>query len=112
MTLIFAVAESGYKIFAPPHIEEPKTEFPVEFDFLGRSHILRFVPGTRWVRVWAQTEAGALQIAAYHYFRTGRNFRLKPKVAITKVPLAGLLLFRPARLIRFHRAGFSFFRAE
>ncbi len=69
---------SGHTIHAS-HIEAPRGQFFVQFDTEAYNNILRHVPGRRWVRVLAETAAGALKIAKCHYGAHGRNFELLPE---------------------------------
>ncbi len=69
---------SGHTIHAS-HIEAPREPFFVQFDAEAYNNVLRFAPGRRWVRVLAETAAGALKIAKFHYGARGSNFELLPE---------------------------------
>src|SRR5262245_24685138 len=72
---------SGEPLWAG-QIENPTTMFEIEWEAPAlRVHLfdefgLEFEAGTRWARVLAETEAGAIQIAQYHH-PSGDGFRLR-----------------------------------
>lgn len=74
--------DSGHIIHAL-HIEKPERRFVVEWQSSGLRVPLHdgwgieYETGTRWCYVLAETEGGALNIAAYHYFKTGRLFKIR-----------------------------------
>ena len=62
------------------HIEKPEKAFSVLFDRGWHTDAVGFIYQPEKdveVTVLAQTEQGALKVAAYHYYSTGRNFRIK-----------------------------------
>lgn len=64
----------GHRLEAA-HIEPPAREFLIAWEAPGYINVMRFRPGTRWARVYAQTPDGALLVARYHHSR-GSGHRL------------------------------------
>jgi hypothetical protein len=72
---------SGHTIYSS-HIERPLRAFEVQWNapalrvHCNDGHGLEYAAAVRWARVLAETEAGALRIAQYHY-SNGDGFELR-----------------------------------
>ncbi len=75
---MFDVTQSSGHTIHASHLEAPREQFFLQFDTEAYNNILGLAPGRRWVRVLAETAAGALKIAKYHYGAHGSNFELLP----------------------------------
>ena len=75
---------SGHTIYSS-HIERPLRAFEVQWNapalrvHCNDGHGLEYAAAVRWARVLAETEAGALRIAQYHY-SNGDGFELRREV--------------------------------
>ena len=58
------------------HIEKPTTPFLVTFWDSGTYNVIHVPEGERTVQVFAETSAGALAVAHFHYGGRGRDFRI------------------------------------
>ena len=72
------MAEStwGMGTISAAHIEPPSARFFVTFWDSGITENLHLPAGERTVRVFAQTPAGAIAVAQFHYGSRGRDFRI------------------------------------
>lgn len=59
------------------HIEQPTKTFKVSFERATYFNVFQHEAESRTVNVLAETEAGAIAIAQYHWATTGYNFRLE-----------------------------------
>jgi hypothetical protein len=72
---------SGHTIHAG-HIERPLRPFEVQWQapalrvHCNDGHGLEYAAGARWSRVLAETEAGAIAVARYHY-PSGNGFEMR-----------------------------------
>lgn len=58
------------------HIEKPVTAFTVKFWQREYVNVIRHPAGERMVKILAETAEGAVRIAQYHFFMTGKNFEV------------------------------------
>ncbi len=58
------------------HIEKPQASFIVKFWQKEYFNVLRHPEGQRVVKILAETAEGALRIAQYHFFLSGRKFEV------------------------------------
>jgi hypothetical protein len=63
------------------HIEKPEKPFFVRFTRLPFVNEYLRAQEKMLIKVMAQTEAGAVQIAAYHYGRLGKDFSIELREA-------------------------------
>ena len=58
------------------HIEKPVTAFIVKFWQKEHFNVFRHPAGERIVKILAETAEGAVKIAQFHFFMSGKNFEV------------------------------------